>query len=732
MEAPFGDIRMRFVVAGLAVMLATGLCAAAAEPERFGVVDAARLAQADREPAQWFTGGRDENGTYFSPLAAIDDHNVGRLGFAWESRTGTSRGLEATPIVVDGVMYTSGNKGVVYALDARTGTLLWKFDPDSDGQASRFACCDTANRGVAVRDGRVYVAALDGRLFALDARTGGRVWTADTIVDHTLPYTVTGAPQIAGKMVVIGNGGADMGLGGVRGYVSAYDLETGRLAWRFYTVPAPGEADAPPSLQAAAKSWDMKRNPKFRGGGTVWDGMGYDPALGLVYLGVGNSSPYQNYDRSPGGGDNLYLSSIVALDAATGRFVWHFQTTPGDNWDYTATQKLVLADLEIGGRLRHVIMQAPKNGNFYVLDRATGEPISAAPYTFINWSDGMDAKFRPIVSGNADYAAGPKLVFPSWAGGHDWQPMSFNPRTGLVYIPVLESPMIMVDLQRNPGALVSHIDGAFSTGMIIPDQDYAAADWEPLFGKLPGFAKVEAKTGKPLVSSALKAWDPVHQREVWRQPLSAGYFVFDGGVMSTAGNLVFEGLADGEFRAYAADSGELLKSIDTGSGIMAAPMTYEVDGVQYVAVMAGYGGATIGSPFPANSAPAKYLNEGRILAFRLDGDAVPKPPLRATPPFRKPPVQTAGADAIGRGEKLFVVNCGRCHQFGVGLVPDLRRLEDGIDSLDMFGQVVLHGALVPGDMGKFDDVLDEKDVAAIHAYLIDESVKAYKAQQGGK
>jgi len=700
-----------------------------ATPQKFAEVSAARLAHADREPEQWFTGGRDGNGSYYSPLSQINDRTIGKLGFAWEYRTGTERGLEATPIVVDGVMYTSGNWGVVYALDAINGKLLWRFDPHNDGQSARYACCDVVNRGVAVRDGKVYVASLDGRLFALDARTGTSIWVADTIVDHKLPYTVTGAPQIAGDVVVIGNGGADMGMGGVRGYVSAFELKTGQLKWRFYTVPLPGNQNGQPAaLQAAAKTWDPSREPRYQGGGTVWDGMGYDPVLDLIYFGVGNSSPYQKYDRSPNGGDNLYLSSIVALDAKNGRLVWHYQTTPGDNWDYTATQKLILADLTIGGRVRKVIMQAPKNGYFYVLDRETGAVISAKPYTFINWSDGMDAKFRPIVSPRADYTTGPKLVFPSWGGGHDWQPMSFNPRSGLVYIPVLESPMVVVDLKRNPGALVSHIDGAFSTAMIIPDKDFRSVDAAALTGPMPGFRNVDPKTGRQLVRAVLKAWDPVRQKAVWQQPLSSDYFVFDGGVMSTAGNLVFEGLANGQFNVYAADTGALLKMIDTGSGIMAAPSTYAVDGVQYVAVMAGYGGATIGSPYPRNSAPAKYLNEGRILVFRLGGSAdTPKPPLRNAIRFGKPTDQEASAAEILAGRKLFVTNCARCHQFGVGLVPDLRRVELDQDSFD---QVVLHGMLVQDGMGNFSDVLSSRNTAEIRAYLHGEAVKAYVAEQG--
>ena len=711
-----------------------GKSVAPSVPTTYGRVDLARLLHADREPGQWFAGGRDNSGGYYSPLSQINDRNVSGLGFAWAYQTHTSRGLETTPVVVDGVMYASGNWGAVYALNAVTGAPIWTFDPQKQGggggsgQAARYACCDVVNRGVAVRDGKVFVASLDGRLFALDARTGKPVWRVDTIVDHSLPYTVSGAPQLTRDLVVIGNAGADIGVGGVRGYVSAYDLATGRMRWRFYTVPKPGEAQQTPEMSAAAKTWDPKRDPRFQGGGTVWDGMAYDADLNLVYLGVGNSSPYNGHDRSPSGGDNLYLSSIVAVNAKTGRLAWHYQTTPGDNWDYGATQKMILADLPIGGRVRKVVMQAPKNGYFYVLDRETGKPISIQPYTYLNWSKGLDRNFRPIFSGDADYSKGPKLIYPFWGGGHDWQPMSYDPRTRLVYIPVLESPMIMIDLKRNRAA-VDHIDGLFGTSILVPDKDYRPDDWKPLFGKLPKGPAVNKGTGKETVRAVLKAWDPIAQKTIWSRQSSADYTLFDGGVMSTAGNLVFQGQADGKLQVYAADTGRLLKTIETGSGIMAAPCAYMVDGVQYVAVMAGYGGAMIGSPFPPNSAAAKYQNTGRILVFKLDGAAeTPKPPLRRLQPFQKPPLQAASPEQIAEGAKLYASNCGRCHHFGVAVAPDLRRFGDGTDDPATFRRVVLDGLMAKGGMGAFRDTLTSGDVDAIRAYVVDEARKAYRDQ----
>lgn len=700
-----------------------------ADPTDYGRVDAQRLRDADREPQQWFSVGRDVKGAYYSPLADINDRNVGGLGFAWEYRTGTDRGLEATPVVIDGIMYTSGNWGVAIALDAATGKLLWRFDPHNDGQAGRYACCDVVNRGVAVWQGKVYVASTDGRLFALDARTGAKLWEADTIVDHKLPYTITGAPQIAKDVVVIGNGGADIGTEGVRGYISAFDLATGRLKWRFFTVPS--RTDTAPAGKAALDTWDPKAEPR---GGTVWNNMSYDPDLNLIYFGTGNASPYTAYDRNPSGlnGDDLYAASIVALDADTGRLAWYFQTTPSDNWDYDATSPLVQAEIPIDGMPRKTIMQASKNGYFYLLDRATGTPLSANAYSYLNWSKGLDGHFRPIASDAADYTKGPKLVYPSMYGAHDWAPMSYDSQTGLVYIPAIEAPVILVDLQRSQGAL-PEIDGSFRVGNFIPDKTYTLGDSDAITGKLKLSVSQVQEIRRSLVRGVLKAWDPVGQKLVWEHQTSRDYFTFDGGVMSSAGNLVFQGRPDGALVVYAADTGKVLKTIETGSAMMAAPMTYEIDGVQYVAIMAGYGGALISFPIPPSVAAFKYRNEGRILVFRLGGAPdVPKPALRNDPPFRQPPQQASARPEVERGFRLFTKNCSRCHVFGPGITPDLRRLDDGIDDVGFFKQIVREGALAPMGMGRFDDVISDADADAIHAYLVDEATKAFSEQEKRK
>ncbi|MEQ8267187.1 MAG: PQQ-binding-like beta-propeller repeat protein, partial [Parvibaculum sp.] len=373
-------------------------------------VDRERISNADAEPGNWLAHGRSYNEQRFSPLDQITPENIGELSLAWSMDTGTTRGLEATPIVVDGTMYMSLTWGVTIAVDAKSGEELWRFDPEVPGEWGRYGCCDVVNRGVAVWKGRVYVASFDGRLFALDAKDGSVVWEVNTVPGP--PYTITGAPRVFNDKVVIGNGGGEYG---VRGYITAYDTETGEEAWRFYTVP--GDPSLPlenPELEAAVPTWKGGEWWKVGGGGTAWDSMVFEPETNTLYVGTGNGSPWTREIRSPGGGDNLYLSSIIALDADSGRMKWYYQTTPGDNWDYTATQPLMLADIEIGGETRKVIMQAPKNGFFYVLDRMTGELISANPFSTVTWASHVDLETgRPVVTGEGEYGDRTAFVLPS-------------------------------------------------------------------------------------------------------------------------------------------------------------------------------------------------------------------------------------------------------------------------------------------------------------------------------
>jgi quinohemoprotein ethanol dehydrogenase len=709
--------------------LAVGNAAAAGNAAP-GAVDAARLLAADAEPQNWLTGGRDAGGSYYSPLAMLNASNVGRLGFAWQYDLGAPlRAQEATPVVVDGVMYTSGTWGYVYAVEAATGRELWRYDPHADNSSARNPCCDLLNRGVAVWKGRVYVASVDGRLHALNAAMGAKIWEADTITDHKLPYSSTGAPQVAGDVVLIGNSGADMGHGGVRGYVSAYDLDSGALKWRFYTVPpAPGKPFENPELAAAARTWDPTRATRFQGGGTVWDGFAYDPRLKLAYFGTANAAPYDLRQLGPAQGDGLYAASIIAVHADTGRMAWYYQTTPGDKWDFDATQKLILTELPIGGAPRSVLVQANKNGFFYVLDRRTGALLSAQPFVHINWASRIDLHTgRPVTTKTSDWYEAPANVYPSPYGAHTWSPMSYSAQTHLVYIPVIDAPAVWVNLVHNGGAM-QYIDGIFSANAIIPDDTYDAGALRHLFGPMPDREIVRAGRHNNPVRELIRAWDPVARKIVWEHETSTGIRGYDGGIASTAGNLVFQGRGSGGLWVYAADTGKVLKVIETGSHIMAAPTVYAVNGEEFVAVQVGYGGTAIAAgAIPPRSAAVLFENTNRIIAFKLDGGAVPTPPMRVIEPFEKPPEQLASRASVDAGEIKFVEECSRCHTLGLSTTPDLRKLNPGLHQL--FKDIVLHGALAPAGMERFDDILSETDVENIHAYLIDQGWQGYRSQE---
>ena len=669
-----------------------------------GWIDRDRVQNIAREPGSWLTGGRDFGESHYSPLTQINDKNAANLGFAWQYSTGTHRGLEATPIFVDGVLYVTGNWGIVYAIDGKTGREIWSFDPEVPGQWARYACCDVVSRGLAVWKGKVYAAALDGRLSALDAATGKVIWQVDTFIDRTEARTITGAPRIAGHNVVIGFGGAEYGT---RGYISAYDLETGKLSWRFYTVPGdPKKPFEHPELKMAAKTWDPDSRWDIGGGGTVWDSMVYDPDLNLLYVGTGNGGPWIQAERSPSGGDNLFLSSILAINPDTGRLVWYYQTTPGENWDYTATQPMILTTLKINGKTRKVLMQAPKNGFFYVLDRKSGELLSAKKYAIVNWASHVDMKSgRPVITGKGDYSKQEKLVLPSPAGAHNWQPMAYNPDTGLVYIPAMNDPALYK--RRKPYKYIKGINNqgaTFSEGTITTELGDVGAD------EAGGF---------------LLAWDPVKAQPVWRHKL--GSFIFHGGVLTTGGNLVVQARDDGLLVVYAADTGKVLQTIQTGSSILAAPMTYSIDGVQYIAVMAGYGGGPFGY-FPVGSAVEKYGNDGRLIAFKLGGGAAPLPGEVPPPgPIPEPPAQSASQAVLDEGKILFTKACGECHWNMNGGYPDLRRMTPEVHA--SFRDIVLHGARADLGMANFSDILSEEQADAIHSYLIDLSRKAWLEQQ---
>jgi quinohemoprotein ethanol dehydrogenase len=641
------------------------------------------------------------DGMHYSSLAAINPTNVRELGLAWEFddfvvRGNVHRGLQATPVVVDGIMYFTGPWSVVYAINAKTGRPIWRHDPHVNGEFARRACCDAVNRGVALQNGKVYLATLDGYLLALDAKTGTQLWRADTIADRSRSVTITGVPQIAGRNVVIGNAGGEMAA---RGYASAFDAATGKLAWRFYTVPGdPAGGDESAEIAIARNTWSAKSRWDLGGGGSPWGWFAYDPISNLVFLGTGNGMPQPVWTRSPGGGDNLYLACILAIDANTGRLKWHYQTTPSDSWDYDATQNMILEDLVIGGRSRHVLMQASKNGFFYILDRDNGQLLAADKFTTVTWADGVDLKSgRPVINVQSDFSTSPKIIWPSQAGGHNWQPMAFSRKTKLVYIPTLEAPM-KFRMMPQEYKQYSPIQG---------DE----AQWPPFS---PSDDALMVHQPKPSVQTVLKAWDPIKGMTVWQsQPMP----FWGGGVLAMGGDLVVQGAPDGFLVFYDASNGEIIHRLNIGTGIMAAPMTYSLAGQQYIAVLAAMGGA-MGVQFPPGSVANERENQERLLVFKLGGRAMTVPAARKQQKPEPAPVEFQGSTpSIERGEKIYGESCGVCHggPESIGNYPNLFNLPAGIHAA--FDHIVLDGTMSYAGMASFSDVLTKQDVKDVHAYL---------------
>ncbi|HVS64141.1 MAG TPA: PQQ-dependent dehydrogenase, methanol/ethanol family [Thermoanaerobaculia bacterium] len=669
-------------------------------------IDHAALVAAESRPGDWLSYGRTYKEQRFSPLDQITAENVADLGIAWIYETGTNRGLEATPLVVDGVLYASGSWSIVFALDVVTGEPLWTFDPEVPREYAQKACCDVVNRGVALYDGKVYVTTLDGRMIALDADSGEVVWSTQTF-DQSEPYTSTGAPRVVKGKVIIGNGGAEYG---VRGYVSAYDADTGELAWRFHTVPGnPADGFENETMEMAAATWNGEWWVNG-GGGTVWDSFVYDPELDLLYVGVGNGSPWNQELRSPGGGDNLFLSSIVALRPDTGEYVWHYQTTPGDTWDYTATQPIVLAELPIDGRVRKVLMQAPKNGFFYVLDRATGELISAEKYVTVTWASHVDLETgRPVELPGARYTDQTAAVFPGPFGGHNWHPMAYNPETQLVYIPAMEMSSFYVpdqDYEREPGQ--------WNLGVVpAAPEDIPQA----VVDTIPGATQqILAEDAPPeLLLGHLLAWDPVAQKEAWRVQYDMPW---SGGVLTTAGNLVFQGTPYGMLKAYRADDGELLWESYTGSGVIAAPVTFEVGGKQYVAVLSGWGGA-FGMVGTRSARKAGVHSDGRVVVYAL-GEEGKEPERPAGRQIRLTAIpHDSSAEAIDQGRRLYNTYCLVCHGYGAvggGVVADIR--ESAPRVFEAYHDILLDGDRVERGMPSFERVLDAEAVKLIRNYVL--------------
>ena len=669
-----------------------------------GLIDDKRIIEAESEPENWIAHGRTYEEQRFSPLTKINKESVSDLGLAWYKDMGTNRALEATPIVVDGIMFFTSTWSRVYAVEAKTGETLWSFDPEVPGEWARKACCDIVNRGVAVYQGKVFFASLDGRLFSLNAETGEKIWEVDTITDRTRAYTITGAPRVAKGKVYIGNGGAEYG---VRGYVTAYDTETGEQVWRFFTVPGdPSLGFEDPAMEMAAKTWKGTNWWEFGGGGTVWNSIVYDPDFNNVYLGVGNGSPWTREIRSPGGGDNLFLASIVAVDADTGKYKWHYQTTPEDNWDYTAVQDMALADMEIDGEKKKVLLQAPKNGFFYVIDRSNGKVLRAHPFAAVTWATHVDLETgRPVENPEVDYSENGSFVLPGPLGAHNWQAMSVDLDAGLVYIPAQENAFFYAVeenykktgiFKRNPGRWNMGIEMSSLAQNVLSNLE-----------------------SMPEPGGFLKAFDPLTGETKWSVPIP---HYWNGGVLGTAGGLVFQGDALGMFSAYDKETGERLWEFNTYTSMLAPPISFEIDGEQYVSILTGSGGGDLfgGEPLPPIEIQASltYNNFGRLLVFKLGGQKeLPIPDVRdKTIPEQV--LADASNDQIRNGESNYNQYCAVCHGFVVksaGGLPDLRKMTTGTH--DLFNKIVLEGILGSNGMAGFADVLSEDDVDNIHHYV---------------
>ena len=688
----------------------------AAPSTTVGLIDTKRILAADEAPGDWLSYGRDYGEQRFSPLTQVNKETIKDLELAWSFDMYTNRGLEASPIVVDGIMYMTGSWSVVFAVDAKTGEEIWSYDPEVPGDWARKACCDVVNRGVAVYEGAVYVATLDGYLVSLNAETGEVIWRINTIIDRTRAYTITGAPRVANGRVFIGNGGGEFG---VRGYVSAYDTKTGDLDWRFFTVPGdPSKPFEHPEMEAAASTWKGGEWWKIGGGGTVWNSIVYDAETDTVFLGVGNGSPWTRTIRSPGGGDNLFLSSIVAVDASTGKMRWYYQTTPGDNWDYTAVQDMMLADMEIDGKMRKVIMQAPKNGFFYVLDRQTGELLRANPYVTVNWASHIDMETgRPVENPDKDFLTGDsQWILPGPLGGHNWQSMSYNPNTGLVYIPALENPLVYdVEHDFKATGRFKYIEGGWNTGIEF-------GRIMEILGEHP-----DLPPGKGYIT----AFDPLTGKTHWTREHGTHW---NGGTLSTAADLVFQGNGDGYFVAYDAQNGDELWKVNTYTSIIAPPITYGVGGEQYVAIQVGSGGAAgLTEGDLAMPASAKYGNFGRMLVFKLNGGKSIDEPEHWAREIPEPPVIQASAAQIQLGSELYGEVCGFCHgigAYGGSAVPDLRKMSE--QTHRMFNEIVLEGVLEDRGMSNFSDRLSQADVDSIYAYINSRAWQDYKLQEDAK
>ena len=643
--------------------------------------------------SNWPGFGRNYSEQRFSPLDQINTTTVGRLGIAAITELPNDRALLATPLVVDGVIYFTGSYSVARAVDAVSGKILWEYDPQSIAHAGdRLRVMWDQNKGPAVWKDKLIISTIDGRLVGLNRHTGEKVWETMTI-DPRRGYYISGAPKVFNGKVLIGNGGTEHNA--ARGYVTAYDADTGEQAWRFWIVPGnPADGFESPAMEMAAKTWTGEWW-KHGGGGNAWHGFTYDPEFDQVLIGTGNGSPWNQKIRSPDGGDNLFLCSIVALDPDTGEYKWHYQTVPGETWDYNSNMDIVLADLELGEHTVKALLHAPKNGFFYVINRENGELLSAEKLGKVTWASHVDLKTgRPVETAGARYENGEALVWPGPMGTHSWHAMSYNPQTRLTYIPVIEMPGVWND---------KHIDlKTWKSPELFVDT-----------GTEFGGGSVPVDFG----TAALLAWDPIKHEKVWQQPLPS---VWNAGTMTTAGNLVFQGRADGVFVAYDATDGKPLWDIELGLGISAPPVTYAVDGKQYVSLLVGFGGT--GSMLGDQAAQHgwKYgVHPRRLYTFALDGNvALPAMPPRS---FAQPidPADFVVDEALAKtGLSIYAQSCFMCHGGGAvagGGAPDLRESPIAL-SRAAFHDVVVNGAKLERGMPRFAH-FDDSHLEALTHYI---------------
>lgn len=657
------------------------------QPKDAMLADDAAIAD-ESQTGNWLAYGRTHNERRFSPLKDINEKNIANLKVDWFIDLPKDHGLVSTPLVIDGVLYFCGTMNIVRAVDATSGKLIWEYDPEvAKHIAGKRQVGWVHNRGISFYKGKIYAATWDGRLIAIDAKTGKEIWSAVTF-DPQKPLYITGAPKAFKGKVLIGNGGTENGPS--RGYVTAYDAETGKQAWRFYIVPGnPADGFEDEAMEMAAKTWTGEWW-KHGGGGNTWHGFTYDADLDVLYIGTGNGSPWNRKIRSPGGGDNLFLCSIVALDPDDGKYLWHYQTTPGESWDYNSNMDIVLADLKIDGKMVKTLLHAPKNGFFYVINRETGKLISADPFVETSWATHVDlATGRPVEVPGARYENGKADITPMAWGAHNWHAMSFNPNTGLVYLPTI------------------HVSASYT------DEGIDLANWRSVDFQ-GGTGVKQSVTGKQPREylGSLQAWDPVKKKMIWSVPQES---MWNAGTLTTAGNLVFQGRPDGKFIAYNAETGKIVWEFDAGLGISAPPITYSINGRQYIALLVGWGGGFAGLPF-GETGWAYGVHTRRLIVFSLEGNVdLPKLP---SPLFVKPveaPDFILNNEMASQGEKEYSA-CGGCHGRGViagGMAPDLRASAFPLDKAG-FTELVRNGARTNMGMPAFPDLTDEQLTALMH------------------